>query len=217
MIQRGSRPATLASVNYSYASADAAWQDDYLADRVIQRLRLQSREEFRRVLDAGCGNGNLTARLAAEGFQMSGFDTSISGVEHARRAFPGIDFEVASGYDDLRATFCEGFDACVSVEVVEHLYDPRQFMRRIHEVLRSGGLLIVTTPYHGYLKNLSLALTGKMDGHYTALWDGGHIKFWSRATLTTLLRETGFDAISFEGAGRLPYVWKSMILTARKP
>jgi hypothetical protein len=55
-----------------------------------------------------------------------------------------------------------------------------------------------------------------MDNHYSALWDGGHIKFWSRSTLTTLLQEHGFRVIRFEGAGRVPLLWKSMIVTAQR-
>jgi 2-polyprenyl-6-hydroxyphenyl methylase/3-demethylubiquinone-9 3-methyltransferase len=61
-----------------------------------------------------------------------------------------------------------------------------------------------------------LALAGKTDFHYTALWDYGHIKFWSRKTLTTLLSQAGFKVDRFIGVGRLPFLWKSMILIARK-
>jgi 2-polyprenyl-3-methyl-5-hydroxy-6-metoxy-1,4-benzoquinol methylase len=200
---------------YAYFSGAPAWTDGYLSRRIIRWLKAD--KDIRRVLDAGCGNGDLTARLAAEGFRMSAFDISISGVEHARRTSSGIQFELASGYDDLRARFGDDFDACVCVEVIEHIYDPRRFVRQLYDALRPDGRLILTTPYHGYLKNLGLALTGRMDAHYTALWDGGHIKFWSRPTLTRLLHETGFREVRFEGAGRLPYLWKSMILVAQKP
>ena len=83
-------------------------------------------------------------------------------------------------------------------------------------VLKPGGYLLVTTPYHGYLKNLALSVFGKWDKHHTALWHGGHIKFWSQATLTQLLSENGFRVDNFFGVGRLPYLWKSMVLVARK-
>jgi 2-polyprenyl-3-methyl-5-hydroxy-6-metoxy-1,4-benzoquinol methylase len=199
---------------YRYASAEVTWKDEYLARKIVRLLHAAA--DVERVLEPGCGNGNLAARLAAQGFVMAGFDSSRSGIAQARQAFPSIRFEIASVYDDLRAVFGETFDACVCVEVIEHLYDPRTFLGRILEVLRPGGWLVVTTPYHGYVKNLALALTGKMDAHFTALWDGGHIKFWSRPTLTRLVEESGFRAHSFEGAGRLPLLWKSMILTARK-
>lgn len=75
--------------------------------------------------------------------------------------------------------------------------------------------MIISTPYHGYLKNLALAITGKMDMHFTALWDGGHIKFWSVKSLTQLLDEFGFKVVEFRGSGRLPYIWKSMFIKAK--
>jgi 2-polyprenyl-6-hydroxyphenyl methylase/3-demethylubiquinone-9 3-methyltransferase len=56
-----------------------------------------------------------------------------------------------------------------------------------------------------------------MDRHYTALWDHGHIKFWSIPTLTTLLTEAGFQTIRFHRVGRIPALAKSMIAVAEKP
>jgi 2-polyprenyl-6-hydroxyphenyl methylase/3-demethylubiquinone-9 3-methyltransferase len=55
-----------------------------------------------------------------------------------------------------------------------------------------------------------------MDRHFTALWDYGHIKFWSMITLRELLEETGFIDIKFERAGRVPPLAKSMIAVAKK-
>ena len=74
---------------------------------------------------------------------------------------------------------------------------------------------IVTTPYHGYLKNLTIALANKMDYHLSALWEGGHIKFESRRTLAILLREAGYHHLVFTGAGRIPYLWRHMVFSAR--
>jgi 2-polyprenyl-6-hydroxyphenyl methylase/3-demethylubiquinone-9 3-methyltransferase len=72
-------------------------------------------------------------------------------------------------------------------------------------------------PYHGYWKNLTLALTGRMDAHFTALWDHGHIKLWSLRTLGQFLQEAGFQAPRFLRIGRVPPLAKSMIAMARKP
>src|SRR5262249_49246423 len=83
-------------------------------------------------------------------------------------------------------------------------------------LLEDDGVAIVSTPYHGYWKNLALALAGRMDQHFTALWDHGHIKFWSRQTLAVLLSEVGFTSIKFVRVGRLPMIAKSMIAIARK-
>ena len=74
----------------------------------------------------------------------------------------------------------------------------------------------VGTPYHGYLKNLALSVTGRMDAHLTALWDGGHIKFFSIATLSQLFKQHGFTDLRFSSYGRAPYLCKNMICHARK-
>ncbi len=55
-----------------------------------------------------------------------------------------------------------------------------------------------------------------MDRHFTVLWDHGHIKFWSPKTLSFALEEAGFTDLKMIGAGRVPYLWKSMVFSARK-
>jgi 2-polyprenyl-3-methyl-5-hydroxy-6-metoxy-1,4-benzoquinol methylase len=116
--------------------------------------------------------------------------------------------------DELRDI---NFNTIISTEVIEHLYSPRDYFDFCKRVLQKsgGGELIVSTPYHGYVKNVVLSVTGQMDKHFTVLWDGGHIKFWSKKTLSNVLQERGFQNLKFVGCGRLPYLWKSMIMTAR--
>ena len=95
---------------------------------------------------------------------------------------------MGSAYDDLAGRF-DRFPAVISLEVVEHVYAPRDFAMTLFSLVEPGGIALVSTPYHGYWKNLALTLTGKMDAHFTALWDHGHVKFWSVRTLGVLLRE----------------------------
>ncbi len=108
------------------------------------------------------------------------------------------------------------FDIVVSTEVVEHLYSPREWAAGCHAALRPGGKLICTTPYQGYLKNLLISFVGGWDKHANPLWDGGHIKLWSRATLTALLREARFEKIEIRGVGRAPALRMTMVARAVK-
>jgi 2-polyprenyl-3-methyl-5-hydroxy-6-metoxy-1,4-benzoquinol methylase len=169
-----------------------------------------------RVIDLGCGNGHLCRDLQSAHFVVVGIDPSESGVAAARKLVPKGTFYQAGVYDDPALVPGGDFDLAVSTEVVEHLFRPRELARFARCKLKVGGRLIISTPYHGYLKNVALALCDKWDFHHTPLWDGGHIKFWSRRTLTKLLEEEGFRIIDFRGCGRLPYFWKSMLLTATK-
>lgn len=169
-------------------------------------------------LDAGCGNGAALGMLKDRGWEMFGLEISETGLRTARERHPEIRFDYADLTADLSLHPLWGScDLVLSFEVVEHVFLPRQFARNCAGLLRPGGRLIVSTPYHGYLKNLALAVTNSFDTHFTALWDYGHIKFWSRRTLSALLEGAGLEVKGFEGAGRVPWLWKSMLLLAEKP
>ncbi|HBS29820.1 MAG TPA: SAM-dependent methyltransferase [Phycisphaerales bacterium] len=171
-----------------------------------------------RVLDVGCGNGHMCAEYVKTGATVVGFDISQAGVEIARRSVPGARFEaMAIRPDALLRLGEEPFDIVLSTEVVEHLYAPEEWARCCFNALRPGGTLIATTPHHGYLKNLVISLTNKWDAHWHPAEEGGHIKFWSERTLGNMLREIGFAELRFSGAGRVPMLWKSMVVAARRP
>jgi 2-polyprenyl-3-methyl-5-hydroxy-6-metoxy-1,4-benzoquinol methylase len=205
-----------AVTNYGWDSA-VPTSCGYLAPAILKILRARG---ARRVLDLGCGNGELCGQLAGAGYEVVGVELDAAGVRIARQANPRIPFYNFGVHDDPQALLQQeggrGFDAVVSTEVIEHLYAPHLLPSYARAVLVGGGQLVVSTPFHGYVKNLMLSIFDHWDRHHTPLWHGGHIKFWSRATLSRLLVEGGFDVTGFDGVGRLPYLWKSMILTARR-
>lgn len=202
---------------YSYANARPGHHHAYLLPTVIAALAgLNLPAEERRLFELGCGNGSMGNALTERGWDVTGVDPSAEGIAQAQAAYPHLKLEPGSAYDDLAARYGR-FPVVLSLEVVEHVYAPRDYARTVFELLERGGVVILSTPYHGYWKNLALAVTGKMDAHFTALWDHGHIKFWSMRTLGELLREAGFVDIRFERVGRVPPLAKAMIAIARKP
>lgn len=203
---------------YRYADAEANDSHKILLEPTFAAL-----DEFfsisgrpRRVFDLGCGNGSVAALLTEKGYEVAGVDPSAEGIAQAHAVYPALRLEVGSAYEDLAQSFGQ-YPAVISLEVVEHVYAPRDYARTLFQLLEPGGVAVLSTPYHGYLKNLALALTGKMDAHFTALWDHGHIKFWSIETLSALLREAGFEPPRFSRVGRVPPLAKSMIAVAKKP
>lgn len=173
------------------------------------------RHGVRTALDIGCGNGTTCLELRKEGIEAIGMEPSADGFEIARVRL-GDKGVYHAGVNDPSETVVEkDFDAVICTEVVEHLYAPAALPKFAKVELKADGILIVSTPFHGYLKNLAICLANKWDRHHNPLYDGGHIKFWSRGTLTALLESHGFSVVEFHGVGRLPLFWKSMVLVGQ--
>jgi len=168
-----------------------------------------------RVFDLGCGNGDFAAGLMSDGHELCGVDPSREGIALARKNHPELRLGHGSAYDDLASRFGT-FPVVVSINVVEHVYAPKVFAKTVYSLVCDGGAAIVSAPFHGYWKNLAMALSGSMDRHFAALWDHGRIKFWSEETLCVLLREAGFEAMEFRRVGRVSPLAKVVIAIARK-
>jgi 2-polyprenyl-3-methyl-5-hydroxy-6-metoxy-1,4-benzoquinol methylase len=188
-----------------------------LADFLIRII--EGIEDVERICDLGCGNGYLAGRLAVRGYNVTGIDASASGIELARKAYVSdrIEFIRAAIGDSLQKALVNiKFDLIISSDVIEHMYRPSDLLETAAQLLKPQGHLIITAPYHGYLKNLALSIFNKWDNHHTVEWDGGHIKFFSVRTLRTLVAVQGFADIRFSFYGRFPWLWKNMICYARK-
>jgi 2-polyprenyl-3-methyl-5-hydroxy-6-metoxy-1,4-benzoquinol methylase len=200
---------------YGWHSADQPGSSDYIKPKIIEIIAALG---VKRIIDIGAGNGNLCGDVANMGYDVVGVEYDKGGCDIASKSYPKIPFYNFGVQDEpLELLKSEAlFDVAVSTEVIEHLFAPHLLPIYAHAVLKNQGYLIVSTPYHGYLKNLALSIFDKWDKHHTALWHGGHIKFWSRNTLTELLETNGFKVVSFYGVGRAKMLWKSMILVAQK-
>lgn len=172
-----------------------------------------------RVLDAGCGEGQLSYRLAKLGYSVTGIDLPGPSLEKARALLASSDYrwDIIAGSVEEFGAVNPSFDAVVSIEVIEHLYRPVTFLKNMARALRPGGILILSTPYHGWLKNVAISTLGLWDWHHQALDEGNHIKFWSKRTLSAALAKAGLEAVEWRGVGRTPLLWKSILVKALKP
>ena len=192
----------------------------YIVPIIIKIIRELKLSPDAKILDTGCGGGSLINHIYNMGFKnVYGFDISISGINLAKKNFPVLEnnFFVHNVYEpNLPMNIPQKYDLIISMEVIEHLYSPKTYLKNIGLWLKDDGYLILTTPFHGYLKNILISLLNKFDSHFNPLWEGGHIKFFSKNTICDLLKKTGIKPIKFLGAGRIPFLWKSMILVGKK-
>ncbi len=164
------------------------------------------------VLDAGCGRGEFLLFLSELGYQVSGVDLSPAAISKARAAVPAARLETASLEQGLPFA-SETFAGIWCTEVLEHLFDVHSALTELNRVLMPGGLLVLTVPYHGIVKNLLIALGG-FERHFNPYLS--HLRFFTRKSLGACLTRGGFLALSWGGVGRYWPLWMSHFVVARK-
>jgi SAM-dependent methyltransferase len=143
------------------------------------------------VLDLGCGAGEFSAALRAGGAHPIGVDVAAEALRRAAERVPGLDLRRWEAGEPLPLA-----DACVDVvwagEVIEHVVDVAPWLSEVRRVLRPRGTLLLTTPHHGPLTLLRLALSPRRFAeHFEPRSD--HVRFFSPRTLRALLGDLGFD------------------------
>tara|TARA_A100001011_G_scaffold350557_1_gene389950 strand:- start:30 stop:656 length:627 start_codon:yes stop_codon:yes gene_type:complete len=137
-------------------------------------------------IDVGCGNGALTVKFCKFFKKSLGIDLSEDGIKFAKKyENEKIKFE-NEGIENLIEKGRE-FDFVSAIEVIEHQYDPMDFLIKLSKITKNDGYVIISTPFHGYFKNLLISLLNLNDSHYTVLWKHGHIKFFSVKTFKKLV------------------------------
>jgi SAM-dependent methyltransferase len=166
------------------------------------------------IADLGCGDGVIINEIRAvnPSAGLIGLDVSGEALQAARAACPQGQFhKIEDGGPFPLAD--NSVDFIFSSEVIEHIYDTQNAFNEIRRVLRPGGKVLLTTPYHGFVKNLLLVLFS-FDEHFSPT--GPHIRFFTKRSLGALLSSSGMDVIAWDHYGRFFPVPFSMVALARK-
>ncbi|HVZ23542.1 MAG TPA: class I SAM-dependent methyltransferase [Vicinamibacterales bacterium] len=156
------------------------------------------------VADLGTGQGALAVELARRGFEVYACDADAA--LFAAGDVPAVHFQIA----DLNSPFpyADGsFTALCAVEVIEHLENPRHFLRECHRTLRPGGLVVVTTPN---VLNVASLLTLSLRGHLVYFSQkeyrsNHHITPVRLQDFENIFAEIGFTAVRSDyNVGKLP-------------
>lgn len=149
------------------------------------------RSGSKRIIEVGCGDGWNCGKLLEQGLSVVGVDWSKNGIDHAKRMAPTGEFYCGDITDpEFARAFPEPFDAAVFVEVLEHIPPEHCVgaLRSIRDLLRPGGLLVLTTPSVNYPNTNS-----------------SHYRHFTEQVLRDLVSEVGGITINkIEGYGDVP-------------
>jgi 2-polyprenyl-6-hydroxyphenyl methylase/3-demethylubiquinone-9 3-methyltransferase len=165
-----------------------------------------------RVLDLGCGAGRFVAALRAAGADPVGVEVAEAALERARRVAPGADLRLAEPDGSLPLAH-GSIDLVWCSEVLEHVADTAHLLLEARRVLRPGGRLLVTVPFHGRVQGALIALT-RFAAHFDPL--GEHLRFYTARSLRTTLEHAGFDAVRVRPWGGPPLLRASLVARASR-
>jgi len=127
----------------------------------IELIKNLNTGEKLRLLDIGCGQGHVTAKIKKQfpNLEVYGLDYSVSAIDYAVSIYKDIDFVVANAY---LPPYEDGyFDIVVCNNIWEHVPDPLSLLKAVSRVLKPHGSLIISTPSRFRLSNLLRVCRGK--------------------------------------------------------
>jgi SAM-dependent methyltransferase len=161
----------------------------------LQRLRRLDLPRGTRLLDAPCGDGEITCALRAIGLEAVGADLSPDAASALGESFVRADLDAPLPWPD------GFFDAVASIEGIEHLQNAGAFLRECHRILTAGGLLLLTTPNLVSLRSrVRFFASGFFHGNATPLNESrrhplDHIGLLTFPELRYFLRNSGFEIL----------------------
>ena len=164
------------------------WSDKqgHLSDFKIKWPKLKkfiSLEKEIVIVDFGCGNGQV--------------------IKEMKLMNPGAEFPLNDN----------SVDFIFSSEVIEHIYDTENAFSEIARILKPDGKLLITTPYHGLIKNLLITVLN-FNKHFNPT--SPHIRFFSKKSLFNLLNRFGFEILKYGYYGRFYPIPHSIFVLAEK-
>lgn len=177
-----------ARLGYIRSQIDRHWNADETSRRPLSG---------KRAADVGCGAGLLAEPLARLGAEVTGIDAAPENIAAARLHAEGQGLEIDYRVGGVEAL--DGrYDLVTSLEVIEHVRDPRGFVTGLADALSDDGLLILSTPNRTQTSRLLMITLGEGLGRIPK---GTHDwrKFLTPEELCALLKDAGLEVTDCTG------------------
>jgi trans-aconitate methyltransferase len=172
----------------TWNAAQYAQNGRFVANLASEVIDLLDPKPGERILDLGCGDGALTAQIAAAGAEVTGVDSSPSMVAAAQAR--KLDVRLMSG-DVLH--FDHEFDAAFSNAALHWMRNQDAVLSGIHRALKPGGRFVAEMGGHGNIAAIQVALVAVFAKHGIDAVQAGQNYFPTSASYESRLRRHGFD------------------------
>jgi SAM-dependent methyltransferase len=147
--------------------------------------------ECRRVLEVGCGAGELGRLLKQRGHYVASVELVPEAAETARRH---LDHVVTADVETDGLSFTPGsFDAVIFADVLEHMIDPWRVLREGAALLSPGGCVIASIPNVQNLDVVWRLVRGRWDYRERGILDRGHLRFFTLHGIHSLFEQAGLS------------------------
>ncbi len=166
------------------------------------------------ILDFGCGSGEILSEIAKLNpeAKIIGVDISTIALGQAKkRILRGIFKQIIES--KKMSVESGSIDFILANDVIEHVYDTEWMFNEFSRVLKKSGLILISTPYCGLIKNLVITLI-----NFELVFDplGPHIRYYTKKSLEDCLKLIGFRTLRFGTFGRFYPLSKGMFILAIK-
>jgi len=149
-----------------------------------------------KALDIGAGYGFFSRAALDQGFQVMAVNPATA----ENRIFKQLNgFEPIPQFFEVVDFGPERFDLVILSQVLEHLLDPFQVLRKVRELMKPGGVIAIAVP------NVDAILIKILRSRSSFLGLPGHIIHFSRQGLSAILQRAGFDVRHHRYISRIPY------------
>lgn len=161
--------------------------------------------ENQNVLEVGCHTGYFSYWLKKQGCNVTGIDIYRPCIE---KASPYLVHGIVGNIeDDITLSQIEEnqFDVIILMHVLEHLVNPDVVLKKLTNLLKENGRIIITLPNISNWNSRVQILKGNFNYTETGLMDRTHLRFFNVFTSKELIENSGLNLISYAGVSKVRF------------
>jgi 2-polyprenyl-3-methyl-5-hydroxy-6-metoxy-1,4-benzoquinol methylase len=168
-------------------------------------------QNIRTILDVGCGQGNFL-QLVKEQINAETWGVELM-PEVAEKAKDQADHVISGKIEDAFDLIPDHYFDCITFnDVLEHLQEPAEILKKIKPKLTKNGIIIASIPSVRYFYNLvELIVRKEWEYKDSGILDETHLRFFTQKSMKRMFENAGYYLVNIQGVNEIKY-WKFQLL-----